>query len=276
MPIRMPIQVPMQVPMQAPMQAPMSRYHAPMAKLMIIKTGAAPHPIATRFGDFEDWFIAAMALSHHAVRIIDVSRGHALPEVAHSPEAVLVTGSPAMVSHRLAWSEKTAAWLVRAHAAGLPMIGVCYGHQLLAHALGGQVGPNPAGRRMGSRAVMIEQADDLLLGCLAPRTTMQVTHVESVLSVPAGARVIAHSPGDPHHALHFGALTWGVQFHPEFTTDIMAAYIELRADALNQAGQDPVRLLGELSEAPDGAPLLRRFLQLAAGGKLVSDQLAAG
>ena len=84
---------------------------------------------------------------------------------------IVITGSPSMVSARLDWSERTAYWLRRAVPTGLPVLGVCYGHQLLAHALGGHVGLNPAGRQIGTvTAQLIDgHKEDPLFGHLPAR-----------------------------------------------------------------------------------------------------------
>lgn len=67
--------------------------------------------------------------------------------------AALLSGSWAMVTDRADWSERTAAWVRGAVADGLPLLGVCYGHQLMSYALGGNVGDNPAGWERGLIAV---------------------------------------------------------------------------------------------------------------------------
>jgi GMP synthase (glutamine-hydrolysing) len=141
------------------------------------------------------------------------------------------------------------------------MLGVCYGHQLIAHALGGTVGPNPAGRRMGTKTVRIRSDQEGVLAGLDVDSDLHVTHVEAVLKPPASARILADTPGDPHHALHFGQRSWGVQFHPEFTAPIMASYIRLRAEALLAEGQCPDTLLAELKDTPDGVRVLRGFAE---------------
>lgn len=238
----------------------LKRYDAAMSRLLIIKTGSAPEPVARQHGDFDQWFLDGLGLKPSEAMVIDVQAGERLPGSLNGLAGALITGSPAMVSHREDWSERAACWIAAAHQAALPMLGVCYGHQLIAHALGGQVGPNPAGRRMGTKRVRIRaERDDLLVG-LEPVTDLHVTHLEAVLQPPPASRIVADSQGDPHHGLHFGQCSWGVQFHPEFTAGIMASYIHLRSDALRREGQCPDTLLDGLKETPDGVRLLRQFV----------------
>ncbi|MEN1727125.1 MAG: glutamine amidotransferase [Pseudomonadota bacterium] len=230
-----------------------------MSKVLIIKTGSAPDHVEAAHGDFEDWFLDGLGIDRSDALIVDVQGGESLPNSFAGLAGAVVTGSPAMVSHRADWSERTARWLVDAHAAALPMLGVCYGHQLIAHALGGVVGPNPAGRRMGTKSVFIRSGDECLLASMNAISQLHATHVEAVLKPPPSTRVLADTHGDPHHALHFGQRSWGVQFHPEFTAGIMASYIHLRADVLMEEGQCPDTLLAELEDTPDGRRLLRDF-----------------
>ncbi len=189
----------------------------------------------------------------------------ALPDPT-SIAAVVLTGSSAMVSAAEAWSERTAGWLRAAVAAGTPVLGICYGHQLLAHALGGRVGVNPRGREIGT--VLVETLPaargDALLGELPARFPMQATHVESVLELPEGATLLAASSGDPHQAFCAGPRAWGVQFHPEFDADAIRAYLEARREVLRGEGRDPEALLAGVSESACGPALLRRFAALAA------------
>lgn len=239
----------------------------PAPGMLVIKTGSAPDAIRRRFDDFEQWFARAIGPERFGYHTIDVSRAEPLPDSDHLDgfAGVVVTGSPAMVSHRHDWSETTAGWLAAVIAEDrLPVLGVCYGHQLIAHALGGRVGPNPAGRRMGTRELSVEGDDDPLLGALAPRTPVHVTHLEAVLHPPAGARVLGRTEGDACHALHFGGRSWGVQFHPEFDGAIMRSYLEERAELLDQEGFDSRALLAAVAETDAGSRLFERFAAICA------------
>ena len=111
-----------------------------------------------------------------------------------------------MVTDREPWSEDTAAWLREAAAAGLPMFGVCYGHQLLAHALGGKVGYNPTGSELGTQTVELlpPAAGDQLLDGLPASFPAQMLHAQTVLQPPPGAAVLARSDQDPHQMFRVG------------------------------------------------------------------------
>jgi GMP synthase (glutamine-hydrolysing) len=234
--------------------------------LLIIKTGASLQAAHQAHGDFDQWFMRHLDPLGVVCSVVEVHQGETLPAVSVACatwDAALITGSAAMVSHRHDWSETSAQWLAQAHTEGLAMLGVCYGHQLLAHALGGVVGPNPSGRRMGSYAVDIVAADDPLLGPMAPQQWFQASHVERVLTPPPQARIVARVDGDPHHALHFGGRCWGVQFHPEFDEAIMRCYIDARQDVLRGEGMFPEALRADLRTTPAGPLLLHRFIELA-------------
>jgi len=231
---------------------------------LIIKTGSAPTAIRDRFGDFDDWFRRTLGTQRFAYDVIAVDQGHALPDPVRTDDyaGVLITGSPAMVSSRLDWSERTAAWLAAVHERRRPLLGVCYGHQLLAHALGGRVGPNPHGRRMGTHRLSLLVADDALLPSGIDGLPVHSTHAEAVLETPPGARALASAERDPHHVLHFGNLSWGVQFHPEFDADIMRAYVQERRGILQAEGFDSDQLYQQVTEAKLGPELLDRFANL--------------
>lgn len=232
--------------------------------MLILKTGATfPEVVAAR-GDYEDWFLAGLGIPAAAARVVDLRAGERPP----APEDVggaIITGSSAMVTDREPWSEALVPWLREALARELPLLAVCYGHQLLADALGGEVGYNPRGRQIGTIEVRRTEAaaDDPLLGALPDPLVVQATHRQSVARLPPGIESLATSPRDPHHAFRAGPRAWAVQFHPEIDHDAIREYITRRVDAIRDEGDDPDALLANLRASDHGTRLLRRFADLA-------------
>jgi len=232
-----------------------------LKRIALIKTGCTLDEIKPRHGDFENWFAEGMGVAD--LLQIDVYRHEALP-VPEDLAGAVITGSPAMVSAREDWSEKTAEWLRQAVSKGLPVLGVCYGHQLLAHALGGRVGPNPAGRQIGTvEAQLIDNKEnDILVGSLPSAFAAQTSHSEVVLEIPPDAVRLATSPLDGNFALRFAERVWGLQFHPEFSAAVTSDYIRYRAGDLRREGLDPDRLMSEVSETEAASSVLKKFIGL--------------
>lgn len=233
--------------------------HAPF---LILQTGE-PVPELRRHRGFPHWIRVSGEIPRDGTDVINVANGEPLPDRA--PYAgVFVTGSPAMVTDRHAWSERTALWLQERIAGGMPTLGICYGHQLIAHALGGTVGDNPAGREIGT--VDVTHAgphDDPLLKGLPRRFPAHASHVQSVLKLPPGAQALAHSELEPHQVVRYAPMCWGFQFHPEFSTHVTRTYIKARAARIANEGGDVDTLLGTIRSTPAARGLLRRFVQLA-------------
>jgi GMP synthase (glutamine-hydrolysing) len=227
--------------------------------LLIVETGQ-PAPSLRRHRGFPHWIRVAAGLPAGAVISVDVEAGEALP--AHAGFAgIIITGSGAMVTECRDWSERTADWLRHAAHDGAAIFGICYGHQLLAHALGGQVGDNPNGREMGTLpvAMLPAAAEDPLFAGLPQPFAAQITHLQAVLEMPDEAVLLATTDLDAFHAFHWRERAWGVQFHPEFSSTHMRGYVHARRDALAREGFDPVRVLREIRAAPHARRVLRRF-----------------
>ena len=132
--------------------------------ILLIKTGATIPETREEFGDFEDWFERGLGMP--GMEQVNVYSGEQ-PSDPGEYSGVVVTGSAAMVSHRHDWSERTGEWLAKAVHGGMPVLGVCFGHQLMAHALGGVVGPNPNGRQIGTQPIEILPAAYFTLKAIA-------------------------------------------------------------------------------------------------------------
>ncbi len=231
-------------------------------RVVILKTGNTYPSLQARFGDFEEWFVRGLS-SDLELTVINVEQGESAGKPEHW-DGIVITGSPAMVSDREPWSEDTARWLVDAVNKNIPILGVCYGHQLLAHALGGEVGYHPDGRETGTRQVELlpAAATDALFQNLPTQFNAQLTHEQSVLSLPPDAVLLARTDFEPHQAFRIGEWAWGVQFHPEFSDVVMKAYLEVQAPILKMEQLNPDALLAAVAPAPEASSILERFSQL--------------
>ncbi len=236
-----------------------------MKPLLIIKTGRTLSQVPAARGDFERWIADCMALESGDCHTCEVSAGALLPDPA-AVSGVVITGSAAMVSERLPWSERSADWL-RAACEVVPVLGICYGHQLLAHAFGGAVDYHPQGREMGTTWVrQLQAADrDPLFAGMPAQFPVHVTHMQSVLRLPPGAEVLASNDFEPHHAVRFRERVWGVQFHPEFDAEVMHAYLDARAAQLEAEGFDLADMHAAVQETPESRRVLRNFAALLHG-----------
>jgi GMP synthase (glutamine-hydrolysing) len=234
-----------------------------MKPILIIKTGSTLASLRARQGDFEDWIVRGIGVDPVRCQIVDVQNREPLPPADCAAGAV-ITGSHDSVTDRAEWSERTAAWLRGAVEEELPVLGICYGHQLLAHALGGTIADNPRGHEFGTLDVTLNTSGlrDRLLGGLPNPVSVHLSHTQTVLALPPGSTPLAESAMDAHQAFRVGDRVWGVQFHPEFDAHVVRTYIQNDRARLLQEGQDPNHLLRTVRDTPYGDHILRRFLQI--------------
>jgi GMP synthase (glutamine-hydrolysing) len=246
-----------------------------MTALLVIKTGDAIASISAKRRDFETWIAAGAGLSLADVSVVRVFQGEALPEPETVP-GVIVTGSSSLLTDRELWSENTARWLARAVALDKPVLGICYGHQLLAHALGGEVRHNPRGREIGTVDVKLNShaKTDPLFGSFTDLLHLPVAHLQSVVRVPPHASVLGTSALDPHHIIRYGSAAWGVQFHPEFDANIVRAYIDASRDDMLREGLDSEAIWHSATDTADGTFVLRRFAEIVRKGVIARTRLA--
>lgn len=231
-----------------------------MKPLIIFKVGDAVSSLPDELGDFEHWIIDGIGPIQVSIEIIDPRRGDRLPDVADVGGAI-ITGSGSMVTDRASWSEDLAQWLRTAVAENVPILGICYGHQLLAHALGGEVGYHPQGIEIGTVSVSLAPPahDDALFAGFPDAFLAQAVHRQSVMRLPPGAVLLASNDFEPRHAFRVGESAWGVQFHPEFSPDVMTGYIQHLAEKLDAGSATAAALLERVRPAEQSSSVLRMF-----------------
>jgi GMP synthase (glutamine-hydrolysing) len=228
---------------------------------VILVAGQPAAEVALRRGDFAHFFEERAGNVWRGRWIAhDVRTAAPLPG-PRDADAFFMTGSSSSVTERLPWMLRAEELLRRIVAARVPLFGVCFGHQMIAKALGGEVQKNPFGREIGT-VRLTRVADDAMYAGLPREFDVHATHVDAVTRLPPGAEVLATTALDRAAAFRVGSLVRGVQFHPEFDADIMRGYLMARAHFVRQEGGDPEALLARVHDGARGRDILRNAVRL--------------
>lgn len=241
-----------------------------MKHLLIVKAGSAAAPVRVVLGDYDRWFVGALGLDQVRVRVVAADLGERLPGRVRDFDAVIATGSPRSVTERAPWMGRTGSWLREAAEQRVPVLGVCFGHQLLAEAFGGRVGRSPRGREIGTVELRLTAAgrEDPLFESVPAVFSAQATHEDVVLDAPPELEVLASNGHSRIQAFRAGPFVRAVQFHPEFEPAALRALAESRLARLEAEaaarGEEPraaVRaILAGIRPAPHARRVLRNFV----------------
>lgn len=232
-------------------------------QILIVKLGSTFPELSKKLGDFEDWIQGEIDNINYHTKIIDAKSLPVLPEPSLYI-GIILTGSSAMVTDREEWSERLKPWLIECNNQKIPILGICYGHQLLAETFGGKVEKRADGLEIGTVTItrsLASKNDDLFknLPITFPAHTV---HWQSVLKLPQNAVLLASSRLDIHHAYRVGNNIWGVQFHPEFAEVAMSFYINEYQRELQNEGKSSEALLKSIITTPFAKTILTRFANL--------------
>ncbi|HTJ56787.1 MAG TPA: gamma-glutamyl-gamma-aminobutyrate hydrolase family protein [Devosiaceae bacterium] len=231
-------------------------------KLTIIQSGEVPEPLRPEFGAYAPMFqkMFARVGAHFDYEVVPISDGAPFPDPA-SLEAILLPGSPAGVYDDFGWIAPLRAFIRGAYAAKTPMVGICFGHQIMADALGGDVRKSEKGWGLGrhnyavrsARAFGPEVATALSVAC---------SHQDQVISAPAEAEVILGSEFTPNAGLSYrNGAALSFQPHPEFEDPYAMALAELRrGKAPDHVVDAAVASLDARSDSPVLAQHIAAFL----------------
>jgi GMP synthase-like glutamine amidotransferase len=198
-------------------------------KLTIIQLGDVPAALQPRFGAYPPMFKrmfddAGQGFDYDTVPVV---HGAPFPDPAEL-DAILIPGSAAGVYDDYVWMEPLRAFIRAAYANNTPMLGICFGHQIMADALGGDVRKSEKGWGLGRHVYSVAKKPGFMAA--APATlAVACSHQDQVIVPPAGAEVILSSDFTPNAGLLYGnGAALSFQPHPEFDDPYTVALAELR------------------------------------------------
>ncbi|MGH9273594.1 MAG: glutamine amidotransferase-related protein [Acidimicrobiales bacterium] len=203
-------------------------------------------PIA---GDYGDMCAAMVSNADPDAEVVRYDARHGvLPEQPDACDAWLCTGSSASVYDDDPWIADLSAFVRDVHAVRVPFVGICFGHQLLAHALGGRTQRADNGWGVGALAMEVTQDGPWMTPAL-PTVTLLYSHQDQVTELPPGAAVLASAAHCPVAMLVVGDDMVGIQAHPEFGAAYVRALLEDRVDRIGE--QQTAAALASLDEPTD-------------------------
>lgn len=225
--------------------------------LAILVTGAPPQALIAEHGDYAD-MMQAMVGPDLPARRFDVRRGE-LPPEASALRGVIVTGSAAGVYEDYDWIPPLMDWLNQARGR-TRLVGICFGHQVMAKAFGGEVRKADQGWGLGLHTYRMT-AQPAWAQPIFDQVSVACSHQDQVVVAPPGATRIATSDFCPLAGLVYGEEAISLQFHPEFTPAFAAALYEGRRQRLGDAATDAaISSLGEGGDRQLVGGWIRRFL----------------
>jgi GMP synthase (glutamine-hydrolysing) len=228
--------------------------------LYILKTGDTFESTKKKLGDFEEWIIKVLKTPNKQIKTIDIAKNHNLPKLT-SAKGFIITGSHSMVSEELDWSLKLETYIKKIKRKNIPLLGICYGHQLIAKALGGKSDFNKKGKEIGSVKIkkLLSTKNDPILKNIPEKFYAHETHYQSAIKLPRGAIVLAKNTHEKHQAVRYSKTIWGVQFHPEFDSGVIKEYIVKQKESLDLLGFDMERLLDGVKNCSISSRVLNNF-----------------
>lgn len=229
--------------------------------LGILETGAPPADLNLRFGSYGDMFRQLLGPDYRYT-YYDV-RGGKLPELGRH-DAYLISGSASGVYDGDPWIAPLKTFIQQA-SGRTPMVGICFGHQIMAEAYGGRVTKSPKGWGAGLHSYEIKQRASWMNGEGGPLLSMPVSHQDQIIDLPQDATVLAASEFTPYAVLEYPqrrAISF--QGHPEFSPEYATALIDLRRGTRYQQdfADSAVASLKQPNDAQRVAGWVRNFLNV--------------
>lgn len=238
-------------------------------KIGILQCDDVALVLQERHGNYPEMFMRLLRRADPSLTF-QVWRCHdgQIPDISAEVDAWLITGSKYGVNDGLPWIEQLCRLIRQLYVLEKPVVGVCFGHQLIAHALDGVVELNPGGWGVG---VSFNTVSTQLpwMDPWQPTLNLIVSHQDQVLSLPDDTITVASSPFCPYYLLQLGKTFLSVQGHPEFTKAYAADLMEYRRNAMpDELIEAGLASLNQPLDAQIMAQWMLNFMRLAMPKKI--------
>ncbi len=237
-------------------------------RFSVLKAGTATRAGRARIGDVDRMFFDLLGRPGDAWEAHDVEHG-AFPERVGDFDGFVITGGVASATDRDDWLLRLLDTAREIHGRGIPLLGICLGHQVVAQALGGEVGVNPLGWDLGLTEIRLTPEGQRLEGLRGAPHRLRIleTHSDVITRLPDGAVPLASSEKTEYEMYHLGDKVLCLQGHPEMDNEEVREIISRRRERLDA---EVVRAgLASLTGQPH-----REFLQGFLSGFLARGGLA--
>jgi len=196
-------------------------------KLLIISAGPGINQIRGQYGHATDWISNLVTSSNIKIDINNIYLNEDFNEFSY--DGWIITGSSSSVIDNHNWIKLLKNKIIYANKYSIPILGVCFGHQIISSALGGDVIHNSKGWELGSYKLKITEdgLSSKLFNNIEPNDYFYFSHEDIVSKLPIGAVELASNKMGLQ-SFSVNNQIFGVQFHPEFTVDIMDQYVKVR------------------------------------------------
>lgn len=198
-------------------------------KIGILATGITPDELLEQYGSYADMFIELLGPVNDYT-VFDVRDGQ-FPQAPDQCDGWIITGSKCGVYDDLPWMRQLKPLIVDIYEAGVPMVGICFGHQIIAAAFGARVEKYAGGWGVGLHSYNIEGEHDFL-NADDREFTINAMHQDQVLELPENARLFATSEFCRYAGLVYGSKILTLQAHPEFSIPFERELVSARKGAV--------------------------------------------
>jgi GMP synthase (glutamine-hydrolysing) len=238
-----------------------------MHRILLYKTGETDPALLPQIGDYERWFARVLGPSY----TLEIHRAFDKPKhTIGGYDGMVITGSPRSLVNPEPWMDDAAEFIRSADDAGVPVLGVCFGHQLIGYAYGGCVRQNPNGWEVGTVDVALtdEGARDPLFAGVPTALRVNQSHQDEVVTLGPTTKLLAASAHTATQAIAVGEHVRGVQFHPEMDALVIQRIVEHRRrillDDARRRCRDGFcvdRVIAGAGNCPDGERVLVNFVE---------------